>query len=89
MQGDAITGFNAARRQPARHALGFRGKPFVSPGLVVKHQCRAFRPSLRLVRQGIHWSHFHWLVSCVEVDRQSWTGRVTAQFQFLGEWLQS
>jgi hypothetical protein len=49
MKGDTITRSNAARRQYARKAFGFGRKRFVSPGIFVKHECRTFWPSLRLV----------------------------------------
>jgi hypothetical protein len=63
MNGDAITGPDAARRQSACKALGFRREPLVSPHLFLKDERRALRPSLRLVRQSARQSRFHWLVS--------------------------
>jgi hypothetical protein len=63
MKGDAITRFDAVRRQSARKALGFGRKPLVSPEFFVKDECHVFWPSLRLAHQSTCWSHFHWLVS--------------------------
>jgi hypothetical protein len=50
MNGDAITGPDAARRQSACKALGFRRKPFVCPHFFVKDEGRAFWPRLCMVQ---------------------------------------
>jgi hypothetical protein len=63
MKGDAITRFDAARRQAARETFGFGRKPFVSPDFFVKDECCAFWPSKHLVHQSSYWSHGHSLVS--------------------------
>jgi hypothetical protein len=49
MKGDAITRFDAARRQSVCKVFGFSGKPFVSPNLFVKDECRTFWPCLCVV----------------------------------------
>ena len=58
MNGDAITGPDAARRQSACKAFGFRREPLVSPHLFVKDERRTLRPSLRLVRQSTRQNPF-------------------------------
>jgi hypothetical protein len=63
MKGDTITWSEATRRQSARKAFGFGRKPFVSPYLFVKHECRAFWSSSRLVHQCTYRSLSDWLVS--------------------------
>jgi hypothetical protein len=49
MKGDAITRSDPTRRQSARKEFGFGRKPFVSPDLFAKDECRAFWPSSRVV----------------------------------------
>jgi hypothetical protein len=50
MKGDAITRFDAVRRQSAREAFGFGRKPFVCPHFFVKDEGRAFWPRLCMVQ---------------------------------------
>jgi hypothetical protein len=50
MKGDAITRFDAVRRQSAREAFGFGRKPFISPHFSVKDEGRAFWPRLCMVQ---------------------------------------
>jgi hypothetical protein len=66
MKGDAIARSDAARCQSARKSFGFGSKPLVRPYFLVKDERRALWPSLRLVRQSIRWSYFHWLVSLAD-----------------------